>query len=135
MTLDHADGVGAARVQVVDVAGERDADHEVAAPEAAELLVLDLVAHGEGDDRLVGFDVPELAGLVPRRGEEPLVVRAPRDGVNASGVCVLSVRQKLGDQLGLLPFVQEDLAVEAGGGPEDAVRRVANGLAVSGVLL
>jgi len=135
VTLDHSDRMGTARVQVVDVAGQRDADHEVAAPETSQLLIFDLVAHGKGDDGLVSLNVPKLAGLVTRRRQEPLVVGAPRDGVDASSVRVLPIRQKLCDQFGLLPLVEEDLSVEPGGGPKDAVWGVANRLAVSGVLL
>ena len=135
MSLDHADRMRTSRVQIVDVAWQRDANHVLAAPEAAQLLILDLVSHKEGGDWFVSFDVPKLAGLVAGRGQEALVVGAPSDGVDATGVSVLSFRQKFGDQLRFFSVVQEDLAIEATRSPEDTVRRVANWLAIPWVLL
>lgn len=114
VTLDHSHWSRGSGIQVVDVSGQGNADHEVAAPEAAELLVLNFVAHHEGRHWLVVLHVPELARLVSGSGKEALVVGAPGDGVDAAGVRVLALGKELGDELRLFPLVEEDLSVEAG---------------------
>ena len=92
VTLNHANRMRASRVQVVDVTGQRDRDHKISAPEATQLLILDLVAHQEGGDRLVCLDVPQLAGLVAGGRQKALVIGTPRNSVNTSSVGILSFR-------------------------------------------
>ena len=41
----------------------------------------------------------------------------------------------LGNQLGIFTLVEKDLPVEAGGGPEQAIRGVADGLTIPRMLL
>lgn len=99
MALDHSHWTRCSRIQVVDVPGQRDADHEVSTPEAAQLLVLHLITHDKGGHGLVVLHVPQFAGLVAGRGKEALVVGAPCDGVDAAGVSVLAIGKELGDEL------------------------------------
>lgn len=54
-------------VQVVDVAGEGDAEQVVFLPQAAQLLVAGLAAHVEGGDRGVAGHIPQFHRLVSRR--------------------------------------------------------------------
>ncbi len=128
--------LGAPRVPVVDESRKGYGEQEVAAPEASELLVLDGVSDDKRRRGSLGLDVPNLAGLVARRGQDRLRVAAPRERVDPASVGVLAARLlDLGDELGLLPLVDEDLAVEATRRPEVAVGRVSHRLTVALVLL
>ena len=100
-----------------------------AGPEAANLLVLHPLPHLEGGEADHVGDVPDLAGLVPAGGEKLLTRTVPGQPIHSAGV---PAQLALG--FAVLAVIQEDLAVEAAAGPEVAVGRVANHLAVPGVV-
>lgn len=67
VTLDDPEGfAGVVLVQVVDVSRQGDAEEVVLLPEAAQLLVQNIGAHGKRADHRVYIDIPNLRGFVSR---------------------------------------------------------------------
>lgn len=67
VTLDDLQGLaGVVLVQVVDVAGQGQAEQMVLLPQAAQLLVQDIGAQGKGGHSCCSPHVPQLGRLVPR---------------------------------------------------------------------
>ena len=120
--LDYATGLARiVGIEVGDVSGQRNGQQVLSLPEARNLLVFDVVSHGEvGEQRLLGH-VPNLARLVAGRAQQLSAVRTPGDGVDAPFV---SRTADLADQFRRLAVVDEDSAVETSGGKVVAVRRI-----------
>jgi hypothetical protein len=97
VALHHPDRMWTSGVQVVDITRKWYRDHVIATPEAAQLLVFYLVSHVEGCDRLVGFHIPQLAGLVAGSGEEALVVCTPGDSVDSTRMSIFTLRLEFSD--------------------------------------
>ena len=133
VALDALHGLGGALVKVVEVTAEAKADNEVALPEAADLLVVDLLAKLDGLDSLLGGGVPDLASLVGRGGNEVLAVVGPGEGEDGAGVG--SIATKLAGLLAGLAIVEEGLAVGTGSDIEVAVRAKAHAVDEAGVVL
>ena len=78
--LDDLQGfAGVVFVQVVDVARQGDAEEVVLLPQAAQLLVQDVGAHGKRVDDRVHVDVPDFRGFVSGSREQVGAIRTPAD--------------------------------------------------------
>lgn len=78
--LDDPQGfAGIVFVQVVDVARQGDAEEVVLLPQAAQLLVQDVGAHGKRVDNRVHVDVPDFRGFVSGSREQVGTIRTPAD--------------------------------------------------------
>ena len=78
--LDDPQGfAGVVFVQVVDVARQGDAEEVVLLPQAAQLLVQDVGAHGKRVDDRVHVDVPDFRGFVSGSREQVGAIRTPAD--------------------------------------------------------
>lgn len=76
--LDDAEGLaGVVLVQVVDVPRQGDAEEVVLLPEAAQLLVQNIGAHGKRADHRVYIDIPNLRGFVSRGRQQMGAIRTP----------------------------------------------------------
>lgn len=74
------------RIQIRNVAGQRDGQHVVSLPETRDLLIFNSVAHGKFRDQRHAGHVPSLASLVTGRSQQAFTVRAPSNGVNPAAM-------------------------------------------------
>jgi len=79
---------GVGLIKEDDVTAEGDGDQVRALPQATKLLIIHVIAEGEGLLNLVGVNIPDLAGLVGRGGEDALGVRREGDAVDTTLVTV-----------------------------------------------
>lgn len=83
-------------------------------PQAAQLLVQNIGAHGKRADHRVHVDIPNFGSFVSGSRKQVGAIRTPTDGVNSS-VMGLAFSQST-HFLSRLPVIDVDLAISAGRG-------------------
>eukprot|EP00048_Salpingoeca_helianthica_P014810 m.223675 g.223675 ORF g.223675 m.223675 type:complete len:548 (-) comp16296_c0_seq1:220-1863(-) len=128
----RAGGVGG--IKIGDEAIDTNREKVRALPQAADLLVLDIRAHGKGADTRVGSHVPQLNSAVTRRRDELLAIGAPGDSVHSAIVGVGRAAVELGDLLSILAIIHKELPVGTTRHVQTAVRGKAHRLAEARVV-